>query len=938
MLKFRVCGQKLTWENPDEVVVAGTKKYLECYFEFDGDEWSGFKHIDVFFKNGRDKPVQMVLSGNRIRKEDGLCLTAGDWAVYLCATTYNDDGVEIDKQMTSSSVSIRVLAHGQLENAQNSFESPEIANQYIAQMLDAEKGEAARNVFEEYDSEKEYVRGNKVAFEGSSYVLVAESALGINPTDTEVWLCIAEAGSRYFGFPYIEISVGNDDVLTFDWDVDDKEKYPGVDEWRIGDMLLSENGKIMRILKANKSEFSAIAVVLCIADIKGPVGDKGDTGEKGDKGDKGDTGEHGTKWFSFGEVFEGAIGEKKLISFQWDIGEDGNNIEDFPGIEDWRIGDMLLSENGKVLELVNVIKAGSVVRLAEVLCVADIKGPRGESVLIFDDYGNVTYGDNRVGCMAYYIKSIDLEGKKIYLSESKVTPVISTEDNTDTDFETPDYDVGDGFSIVNKNHYNNCGTIASVVNNVVTYSEDSLGFAAINEDTDGGIADYTFRVYNKPDIGVVAVTKYAFAVGSDNKALGSCSSAEGGGNVADGFYSHVEGLNNYAAYGAHAEGNGNKAIGNESHVEGHSTTATGGNAHAEGQNTIAKGGGSHAEGMGTQAVGSQSHSEGLNTVAKSAQSHAEGVGTQANAFCSHAEGNGSIASGSQSHAEGYQTKASGTSSHAEGQQTEAANSFAHAQGIRSYAKGYAAFTSGADVEASGDVSVAMGKNAKATGRASMAVGEDVNADAYYAMALGRGVSAKEQGQIAVGMYNADDSDAVFIVGGGTASARKNVFAVKKDGRIFVNGVEFTGGTSGAMVFKGVVDALPTSVNENDVYVLKGAKLTTVTFDGLYDYPTVTSTRIYIHGGFEVHEWLNKIVDDIGFVNGGNIYISVNGNCYVLKNASVSYDYDSGDYTANIYYSQNDEIVQALDGADSFVASANPPDGTYIYHNGEWVEL
>ena len=39
MLKFRIEGQKLTWENPDEVVVAGTKKYLECYFEFDVERW-----------------------------------------------------------------------------------------------------------------------------------------------------------------------------------------------------------------------------------------------------------------------------------------------------------------------------------------------------------------------------------------------------------------------------------------------------------------------------------------------------------------------------------------------------------------------------------------------------------------------------------------------------------------------------------------------------------------------------------------------------------------------------------------------------------------------------------------------------------------------------------------------------------------------------------
>lgn len=410
-------------------------------------------------------------------------------------------------------------------------------------------------------------------------------------------------------------------------------------------------------------------------------------------------------------------------------------------------------------------------------------------VLGADENGNISTNSNIVECKAFYIKSIDLDNKKIYLSKTKVIPVISTTNNTDTSFTTPAYDVGDMFSIVNKNHYNSCGTITSVANNVVAYSEDSLGFDAIIEDTDNGIADYTFHVHNKPDIGVVLITRSAFAVGVINKALGAYSSAEGGGNVSDGFYAHTEGVNNYAAYAAHAEGNGCAAVGNESHAEGHKTKASGGNAHAEGQQTIAVGGGSHAEGMSTQAIGSQSHAEGMNTIAKGSQSHAEGVGTQANAFCSHAEGNGSIASGSQAHAEGYQTKASGQSSHAEGQQTEASGTFAHAQGIRTYAKGYAAFTSGADAEASGDVSVAMGKNAKALGRASFAVGESVTANKSQSVAMGMGTTADAQGQIVVGMYNEADADAVFIVGNGTASKRKNAFVVKRDGRIFVNGTE-----------------------------------------------------------------------------------------------------------------------------------------------------
>ncbi len=967
MLKFRVEGQKLTWENPDEVVVAGTKKYLECYFEFDGDEWSGFEHIDVFFKNGRDKPVQMLLVGNRIRKEDGLCLTAGDWAVYLRAVVskkkvdeegnvvYEEDGVtpvmELERQMTSSSVSVRVLAHGQFENVQNSFESPEIANQYIAQMLDAEKGEAARNVFEEYDPEKEYVRGNKVAFGGSSYVLIVERALGINPTDTGSWLCIARKGEKgefadvdyELSFsslnPVSNLRVTNEiyNRLTHFGELDKLPPHCGyyssglfkaskdimTDEYLITvEGVESFGGGVYEpvLIMSNMTTLFAKAMKAASGNIIRFIFDEVDYSVTVNRIDydrkiisvTGDGTESGVE--ELGRVFTN--GNVLKIKFYGNV--------DTSEIETARV---LFAKKGDTFAYVTGYNDSSTegykyYRVAS------------ENVFFSDEYGNVTYGDNSVGCKAYYIKSIDLVGKKIYLSEEQVVPVISTADNTDTSFATPAYDVGDGFSIVNKNHYNNCGTIASVVNNVVTYSEDSLGFTAINEDTDGGIADYTFRVYNKPDIGVVTVTKYAFAVGSENKALGSFSSAEGGGNVADGFYSHVEGLNNYAAYGAHAEGGGNMAVGNESHVEGHKTKATAGNAHSEGQNTTASGGGAHAEGMGSTASGSQSHAEGLNTTASGAHSHAEGVNTRATVYAAHAEGNDTTASGQHSHAEGYKTIASGISSHAEGQETKATNSFAHAQGIRTYAEGYAAFTSGSDVWASGDVSTAMGKNARATARASLAVGENVTASGEKSVALGLGTTAKQQGQIAVGMYNADDADAVFIVGGGTASARKNVFAVKKDGRIFVNGVEFTGGTSGAMVFKDVVDALPTTANENDVYTVSPWK----------NEGTYSNISMSLHSNIvDFSEWnglANFLYSDVQSDYGCSYKFVIGGASYIYTECGVNSAGDDGFGMAG----QTDDVasVVSVSGATVTVyraaSGADVINRSYIYRSGEWIPL
>lgn len=53
--------------------------------------------------------------------------------------------------------------------------------------------EKARNVWEEYSASKAYVPGNKVSFNGSSYVCTAATT-GHVPTDTAYWLLIAKKG------------------------------------------------------------------------------------------------------------------------------------------------------------------------------------------------------------------------------------------------------------------------------------------------------------------------------------------------------------------------------------------------------------------------------------------------------------------------------------------------------------------------------------------------------------------------------------------------------------------------------------------------------------------------------------------------------------------------------------------------------------------------
>lgn len=70
--------------------------------------------------------------------------------------------------------------------------------QRIAAEEDRASAEAARSVWEDYNAGKAYVPGNKVAYEGSSYLNISACA-GIEPTNTDYWLLIARKGDSGTG-------------------------------------------------------------------------------------------------------------------------------------------------------------------------------------------------------------------------------------------------------------------------------------------------------------------------------------------------------------------------------------------------------------------------------------------------------------------------------------------------------------------------------------------------------------------------------------------------------------------------------------------------------------------------------------------------------------------------------------------------------------------
>lgn len=138
---------------------------------------------------------------------------------------------------------------------------------------------------------------------------------------------------------------------------------------------------------------------------------------------------------------------------------------------------------------------------------------------------------------------------------------------------------------------------------------------------------------------------------------------------------------------------------------------------------------------------------GAETMATGMGAFAHGMMTMASGTCAHAEGAGTAATGGGSHAEGEQTAASGARSHAEGLSNTASGSESHVGGALSEASGAGAF------------------------------------------AHGQGLKASSPLQTVFGKYNVEDtnSEYAFIIGNGTSNNRSNLFAIKWDGTVEING-------------------------------------------------------------------------------------------------------------------------------------------------------
>ena len=102
---------------------------------------------------------------------------------------------ESQRQTNEQARQTAETGRGTAEGSRATAENQRAANEARRQENEAARqtAEQARNVFEDYDSGKAYVPGNKVTWQGSSYVCTA-ACTGIAPPAASYWLLMAKKG------------------------------------------------------------------------------------------------------------------------------------------------------------------------------------------------------------------------------------------------------------------------------------------------------------------------------------------------------------------------------------------------------------------------------------------------------------------------------------------------------------------------------------------------------------------------------------------------------------------------------------------------------------------------------------------------------------------------------------------------------------------------
>lgn len=205
-----------------------------------------------------------------------------------------------------------------------------------------------------------------------------------------------------------------------------------------------------------------------------------------------------------------------------------------------------------------------------------------------------------------------------------------------------------------------------------------------------------------------------------------------------------------------------------------------------------------------------------NNIASGSCSHAEGSYTTASGRYSHAEGEFTTASGHWSHVEGFHTTANGYYSHAEGHYTTTS-------GVSSHAEGY--FTTASDYQHS------SGK-----------------------------YNDKKSAPSSGDTQDTTHTDAIFMVGCGTSSAKKNAFRITSGGKCYGAMAFGASGADFAELFEWA-DGNPNNEDRRGLFVtLEGEKIKLANVGD--DYIGIVSGDQAFIGNSASEEWQGKYLTDV----------------------------------------------------------------------------
>jgi prepilin-type N-terminal cleavage/methylation domain-containing protein len=244
---------------------------------------------------------------------------------------------------------------------------------------------------------------------------------------------------------------------------------------------------------------------------------------------------------------------------------------------------------------------------------------------------------------------------------------------------------------------------------------------------------------------------HVVAIGTANEVAGSQSVAIGSGNASDALRSFAMGLN------SGADGDYSFAFGNTVYAGNTGSVAFGINSTSIGNYSVSFGNGNNVQ-------ADYSFANGRTNTTSAAYTVAFGETNTVSAFYSTVFGRSNTSAGSYSLASGFSN------------------------------------------EADGSYSTAIGYDNTVDGAYSGAIGyqNNITINHQASFAFGRGLLTDDDDQIVLGRYNtdvADDSNRVFVVGGGTsAGARKDLLQLGGDGYLQLNEGLFTVWNSGDSVF------------------------------------------------------------------------------------------------------------------------------------------